>query len=108
VNGSAFFLLIIAFVFLYFVVLRPQKRRQTQARDMLSGLKPGDEVVTAAGIYGTIVELVDDDDVLVEIAPSVRVRVARRAIGAVTRSEDSEPEEPVDTAPEPPTAENDG
>jgi preprotein translocase subunit YajC len=102
-GGSGFFLLILAFVFLYFVLVRPQKRRQVETQRMLSSLKEGDEIVTAGGIYGTVTELVDDDDVLVEIAPQLRVRVARRAIGAVIQRED-EPE----TAPEPPTVENDG
>jgi preprotein translocase subunit YajC len=102
-GGSGFFLLILAFVFLYFVLVRPQKRRQVETQRMLSSLKEGDEIVTAGGIYGTVTELVDDDDVLVEIAPQLRVRVARRAIGAVIHRED-EPE----TAPEAPTVENDG
>jgi preprotein translocase subunit YajC len=102
-GGSGFFLLIIAFGFLYFVLVRPQRRRQTETQRMLSALKPGDEVVTAGGIYGTVTELVDDDDVLLEIAPQLRVRVARKAIGAVIHRED-EPE----AVPEPPTAEDGG
>jgi preprotein translocase subunit YajC len=102
-GGSSFFLLIIAFGFLYFVLVRPQRRRQQQARQLISALKPGDEVVTAGGIYGTVMELLDDEDVLLEIAPELRVRVARRAIGAVIHRED-EPE----AVPEPPTAENGG
>jgi preprotein translocase subunit YajC len=102
-GGSGFFLLILAFVFLYFVLVRPQRRRQVETQRMLSSIKPGDEIVTAGGIYGTVTDLVDDDDVLVEIAPQLRVRVARKAIGAVVQRAD-EPE----TAPEPPTLENDG
>jgi preprotein translocase subunit YajC len=102
-GGSGFFLLIIAFGFLYFVLVRPQRRRQQEARQMISALKPGDEVVTAGGIYGTVTELLDDADVLLEIAPQLRVRVARRAIGAVIHRED-EPE----VVAEPPTAENGG
>jgi preprotein translocase subunit YajC len=102
-GGSGFFLLIIAFGFLYFVLVRPQRRRQQDARQMIAALKPGDEVVTAGGIYGTVTELLDDADVLLEIAPQLRVRVARRAIGAVIHRED-EPE----AVAEPPTAENGG
>ena len=55
---------------------------------MVNELRVGDEVLTAGGIYGTILEL-DDDQVTVEIAPETEVRVARRAIAGVTR----EPEE---------------
>jgi preprotein translocase subunit YajC len=82
-SGLGFILIILAFVFLYFVLVRPQKRRQVEAQRMLSSLKEGDEVVTAGGIYGRVTELIDDDDVLVEIAPDLRVRVARRAIGGI-------------------------
>jgi preprotein translocase subunit YajC len=101
-GGSGFFLLIIAFGFLYFMLVRPQRRKQQQTQKMLSALKRGDEVVTAGGIYGTVTDLPDDETVLVEIAPDLRVRVARRAIGAVTPKDDHEAE----TAPEPPTAED--
>ena len=81
-SGPGFLLIIVAFGFLYFVLIRPQKRLQLQSRQMLSNLEVGDEVVTAGGIYGRIVELLADDVVL-EIAPQVRVKVARRAVGAV-------------------------
>jgi preprotein translocase subunit YajC len=91
-GSGGFFLIILAFVFLYFVVIRPQKRRQMQSQRMLDTLSVGDEVVTAGGIYGEIVEL-RDDEVLVEIAPSLRVRVARRAIGGVVPHEEPEEED---------------
>ena len=102
-SGSGFILLLIAFVFLWFVLIRPQRRRQVETQSMLQAIKPGDEVVTAGGIYGTVTELVDDDDLMVRIAPELEVRVARRAIGAVIPPEHEEL--PLS---EPPTAENGG
>ena len=82
-GGSGFFLLIIiAFAFLWFVLVRPQKRRQVAQQQMLDQLKPGDEVVTAGGIYGEITSL-DEEDAIVRIAPGLDVRIARRAIGGV-------------------------
>jgi preprotein translocase subunit YajC len=81
-GSQGFLLIVIAFAFLYFVLIRPQKRRQIEARRLLSSLAVGDEVVTSGGIYGTITEL-GDDDVQVQIAPQLEVRVARRAIGAI-------------------------
>ena len=88
-GGSGFlFIIIIAFLLLYLIVVRPQRRRQNQQRDMLSELQVGDEVLTAGGIYGTISH-VDENEVTVEIAPEIEVRVARRAIAGVTH----EPEE---------------
>jgi preprotein translocase subunit YajC len=103
-SGSGFFLLIIlAFGFLWLVLVRPQKRRQVQQQRMLSDLKIGDEVVTAGGIYGTITGL-DEEDVMVRIAPELEVRVARRAIGGVIQP----PEEPEEPEPEPEPEPDDG
>ena len=102
-GGSGFLLIIVAFGFLYFVMIRPQKKRQLQARQMLDSIKVGDEVVTAAGIYGRVAEI-QDADVLVDIAPQVRVKVARRAIGAVIPP--AELEEPGEE--EPPAVDNGG
>ena len=101
-------LIVLAFVVLYFVMVRPQKRRQLAQQRMLNELQVGDEVVTAAGIYGEVTQLVDEADVLVRIAPEVEVRVARRAIGAVVRGEEpaaelEEPAEPEQTGPTPGT-----
>jgi preprotein translocase subunit YajC len=97
-GGSSFFLLlIIAFGVLWFVLIRPQKRRQIQQQQMLNQIDVGDEVVTAGGIYGEITA-VEDDDVMVRIAPGLEVKVARRAIGGVVKPEP--PEEEADEAPE--------
>jgi preprotein translocase subunit YajC len=103
-SGAGLLLIVVAFGFLYFVLVRPQKRRQLQSRQLLDSLKVGDEVVTAAGIYGRVAEVLDGD-VMVDIAPQVRVRVARRAIGAIIPPAD-EPEEPE--SKEPPAVENGG
>jgi len=81
-NGAGLLLILVAFGFLYFVLVRPQRRRQVQSRQMLDSLAVGDEVVTAGGIYGRVTELLDGD-VMIEIAPSTSVRLARRAIGAI-------------------------
>jgi preprotein translocase subunit YajC len=102
-GGSGFFLLIIiAFVFLYFVIVRPQKRRQVAAQRLLNDLNVGDEVVTAGGLIGEITRL-EDDEVLVRIAPSLDVRIARRAIAGVTP-----PAEPNDAPEEDPDPETSG
>jgi preprotein translocase subunit YajC len=104
--GSAGLLLIVvAFLFLYFILVRPQKRRQLQQQRMLNELQIGDEVVTAGGIYGEITGL-DDGDVTVRIAPALEVRVARRAIAGVTSREGAEleaAEEPEQPGPTPGT-----
>jgi preprotein translocase subunit YajC len=94
-GSPALLLIVIAFGFLYFVIVRPQKKRQIAQQRQLSELAVGDEVVTVGGIYGEIVGLADED-VTVRIAPNLDVRVARRAIAAVT------PVAPEPTALEPP------
>ena len=90
-GSSGFLLIVIAFAFLYFVLIRPQKKRQVAAQQLLSSLAVDDEVVTSGGIYGTITEL-GDDDVKVRIAPQIEVRVARRAIGAIIPKDEPEDE----------------
>jgi len=90
-GGSFLLLLVLGFGVLYFLLIRPQRRRQTDQQRMLGNLQEGDEIVTAGGIYGEISGF-QDDDVLVRIAPELEVRVARRAIGGVIHRAD-EPEE---------------
>ena len=80
------------------LMIRPQRRRQTEQAQMLSDLAIGDEVLTAGGIYGTV-DSIDADEVSVEVAPGTKIRVAKRAVAAVI-SEDEEEEEEDDVEPE--------
>jgi preprotein translocase subunit YajC len=111
VNSPGFLIIIVAFAFLWFVLIRPQKKRQVEAARMLNSVNVGDEVLTAGGIYGEVTEL-QDDALMVRIAPELEVRVARKAIGAVIPREDAaEPAEPGEADGEPPASpnpENDG
>jgi preprotein translocase subunit YajC len=107
-SSAGFLIIIVAFAFLYFVLIRPQKRRQLQSQDMLRALEVGDEIVTAGGIYGRITAL-HEDDVNVEIAPNLEVRVAKRAIGGViTQAGEPEPEAAEEGGEAAPHAEDDG
>jgi preprotein translocase subunit YajC len=74
--------LIVGFALMWLLIVLPQRRRQQAAEAMVSALKSGDYVVTAGGLYGTVTDL-GHDDLGLEIAPDVEVRVAKRAIGAV-------------------------
>ena len=89
VNGIGFLLIIVAFGFLWFVMVRPQKRRQVAQQQMLQNLHVGDRVLTAGGIYGEIRAL-RDDEIVIEIAPELEVHVARRAIAGVEPRDDAE------------------
>lgn len=83
---------ILIFVIFYFLLIRPQQRRQRQAQlereAMLRALKPGDKVVTTGGFYGTIIAVREKDDtVQLRIAQSVSVEAERSAIARLQTSE---------------------
>jgi len=64
---------------MYFIILRPMKRRQEKVKAFIEALKVGDKVVTSGGIFGRITRLADDS-LQLEIADKVRVEVSRNAI----------------------------
>jgi len=71
--------LLLFIVIFYFLLIRPQKKRQKQHQDMLNSIKRGDQVVTAGGIYGTVRD-VKDDSFILEVSDGVKIRVLRSAI----------------------------
>jgi preprotein translocase subunit YajC len=97
VDGGFLFVLLAMFVFVYLLLIRPQRQQQRRQTEMINALKPGDEVVTVGGIYGDVVD-VQPDRVSLEIAEDVEIEVAKKAIATVVP-----PEEAVEpaTAPEP-------
>jgi preprotein translocase subunit YajC len=82
-SGSRFIFpfIVLALAAMWLIVVRPQRRKQKRQQATLSELAIGDEILTAGGVYGKVTRI-DDDEVRVEIAPKVEVRVARRAIAA--------------------------
>ena len=74
---------VVIFAIMYFLILRPQQRRAKEQRSMIQGARRGDTIVTTGGLIGKITKSTDDSEVEVEIAPNVRVRVARSGIGEV-------------------------
>jgi len=79
-------------VFYYFLIHMPQKKRQTERKKLMEGLKRGDEVLTSGGLYGRVTG-VADQTVNVEISPNpkVRVKIAKSHISQITaRSEGEE------------------
>jgi len=89
-------IIVVLFAVMWLFLVRPQRRRQVQQSRMQDTLEPGDEVLTAGGIHGTV-EQVEDDIVHVEIAPGTVVRLDRRAIAGVAQ----EPEDEGETVDEP-------
>lgn len=79
------------FALLYFLLIRPQQVRQKRHQEMIRNLQLNDRVITAGGIFGTIVKL-KDDTVILRVADNVRIEVLRQSIAQVVRRGD-EPEE---------------
>jgi len=91
--GSLIVIVLLAGLLWIFIVL-PSRRRQRQHAEMQDSIAVGDDVITAGGLHGTILEL-GDDDLRLEIAPDVVVTLDRRAVAAVATEVDVEVE--VDT-----------
>ena len=91
-QGYIFILVLLALM--WFLLIRPQRRRQLEQQRMIESLRIGKEIVTAGGLYGTVTE-VAGDEVRLEIADGIEVRVAKRAIaGIVSEDEEEEEQEP--------------
>ncbi len=78
--GVSFVPLILIFVVFYFLLIRPQQKRQKQHMAMIDALKAGDQVMTNGGIYGTITSVEEDQSFIIEIAHSVKIKVAKGGI----------------------------
>ena len=96
-------LLIVGF---YFLLIRPQRNRQRQQQALVASLEVGDEVLTNGGIFGSIVDIDDDEGIVtVEIAPGTRVRMLRQGISQrfvdddIDEDEGDEIDEEVDREP---------
>jgi preprotein translocase subunit YajC len=76
--------LILIFGIFYFLMIRPQQQRAKQHKAALAQLRRGDTVVTSGGIIGTVSRVVSDEEVTVDIAEGVRVRVVRSTITGLT------------------------
>ena len=84
-NPIALFLplILIGGVF-YFLLIRPQQKRVRAQQALVNAVQEGDEVVTIGGIFGTVIEIDDDEGtVLVEIAPGIEIRMVKTGIVAV-------------------------
>jgi preprotein translocase subunit YajC len=89
--GSSFTMLLplVLVAVLYFLMIRPQQKRQKQWQAMLNNIKTGDRVTTTGGIRGTILSL-KDDTMIIRVAPdNLKIEVAKNAIASVTTEEGS-------------------
>jgi preprotein translocase subunit YajC len=92
--------IVVLFALMWFLLVRPQRKRSEAQLVMQDKLRQGDEIITAGGLHGTIASI--EDDVLeIEIAKDIVVRLDRRAVAAVVQPEEEEPQEvPEEEEPE--------
>lgn len=83
---SALVLAIYVVIFIgliYLVAIRPQQKRRRELDAIITSIRPGTEVVTVAGVYGTITEVEEGDTVLLEVAEDTDIRIAKASIARV-------------------------
>ncbi len=88
VGGSTFSAIlpfVAIFALFYFLIIRPQQRQSRERKKMLAEVKRGDSIVTTGGIYGRVIS-VDGDDITVEIAKGINIKMARSGISEKTDS----------------------
>jgi preprotein translocase subunit YajC len=86
-EGSTDFLIqilpfLLIFVIMYFLIIRPQQRRLKDHKEMVAAVRRGDAVVTGGGLIGKVTKA-DDDELVVELAPGMKVKVIRSTITEV-------------------------
>ena len=75
-------LILIAFIF-YFLIYRPQKKRQKERESLVSKMEKGDKVITSSGIHGTVAQ-VEDTTILVQVSDTTKIRFEKSSVNAVT------------------------
>jgi preprotein translocase subunit YajC len=87
-SALQFLPLVLIFVVFYFLLIRPQQKKAKEHRATLEALRRGDRVVTGGGIIGTVARLDSPEEVSIDIAEGVRVRVVRSTITSVVAKPD--------------------
>ncbi|WP_138935268.1 preprotein translocase subunit YajC [Roseovarius arcticus] len=91
---AQFIPLILIFAIMYFLLIRPQQRKLKTHRAMVENLRRGDQVITQGGLIGKVSKVKDEDEVEVELAPNLKVRVVKSTIAQVVSKT-----EPANDAP---------
>ena len=97
---ASLILLLAMFVLLWVLLIRPQRNRQLKQQQLLSSVEAGDEILTVGGLYGIVRDIDEEDDLIVEIAEGIQVRIARRAVGGVVKPDEEGDEEVEDVLEE--------
>ena len=97
-------ILIIAVLFMLVYMTMTRRSRARRAQQMQTDVAPGTQIRTTSGMYGTVTSVVDNDDVMVEVAPGVTIRMMKRAVVPVPQ--DASTGMPPEPEPEDPPAED--
>ncbi len=84
--------IILMFVIFYFLLIRPQQKRNKEHKEMINTLKKGDRIITSGGIYGRITGI-EDNALQLEIADRVRIKIVRSNVAALAQSAPAAPQE---------------
>jgi len=83
-NAIAQFIpLILIFAIMYFLLIRPQQKKMKEHQEMVNNLRRGDQVVTQGGLIGKVVKVKEENEIEVEVADGVKVRVVQNTISQV-------------------------
>ena len=80
---GGFIPLILIFGIMYFLMIRPQQKKMKEHRAMVEALRKGDQIVTAGGLIGKVVKVKEDNEIEVELATGVKVRVVQSTVQTV-------------------------
>ena len=75
--------LILIFAIMYFLLIRPQQKKVKEHQNMVAALRRGDQVVTQGGLIGKVTKVKEENEIEVEVAPGVKVRVVQNTIAQV-------------------------
>ncbi len=89
--GNPMYLMVAMLAIFYFLLIRPQQKRQKEQKMMLANLQKGDTIFTVGGLRGKITGL-DENIVTIEIADRVRVKINRNAVGGLISRDEAAPE----------------
>jgi preprotein translocase subunit YajC len=75
---------ILVFVIFYLLIIMPQRKKQKKHMEMVENLKPGDRIITSAGIFGTVMG-VEKDRIDLKIASNVKIEITKSAVGVILK-----------------------
>ena len=80
---AQFIPLLLIFGIMYFLLIRPQQKKMKEHQAMVEGLRRGDQVVTQSGLIGKVSKVKEDNEIEVELAENVKVRVVKSTVAQV-------------------------